>query len=60
MWDLVGNPEDRFSHIEAVIISETVGCADPELCKEICGSESGCSNIAYPTLVINLMPAGKN
>lgn len=39
--------------------SDTVGCADPEVCMSVCGSESGCSNIAYPTLVINLMPAGK-
>ena len=27
-------------------------------CKAICGSEGGCSNIAYPKLVINLMPPG--
>ena len=41
------------------LFPETVGCSDPAVCKEICGSESGCSNIAYPTLVINLMPPGK-
>ncbi|GFV93477.1 hypothetical protein TNCV_1987911 [Trichonephila clavipes] len=27
-------------------------------CKEICGSELGCTNIAYPKLVLELMPAG--
>ena len=25
---------------------------------KICGSQKGCSNIAYPTLVINHMPIG--
>ena len=28
------------------------------MCKSICGSEGGCSNIAYPKLVIELMPHG--
>lgn len=37
---------------------DTVGCADPEECKRICGAEAGCSNIAYPTMVIDLMPPG--
>lgn len=31
---------------------------DPELCKSFCGSENGCSNIAYPKLIIQTMPAG--
>lgn len=44
--------------IARILFPETVGCSDPEICKEVCGSESGCSNIAYPTLVINLMPPG--
>lgn len=39
-------------------IAETVGCVDPEVCKEICGIESGCSNLAYPLLVMNLLPSG--
>lgn len=42
-----------------LFIVDTVGCRDPEVCMAVCGSESGCSNIAYPTLVIDLMPAGK-
>ena len=37
---------------------DQVGCSDPAECKAICGSEAGCSNIAYPKLVIELMPAG--
>jgi len=26
---------------------------------EICGSEVGCTNIAYPELVLKLMPTGQ-
>ena len=25
---------------------------------DVCGSRTGCSNIAYPTMVLNLLPAG--
>lgn len=42
-----------------VLYTDRVGCADPEKCKEICGSESGCTNIAYAELVIKLMPPGR-
>jgi hypothetical protein len=44
--------------ISKLKFSETVGCADPDICMEVCGSPSGCSNVAYPQLVINLMPPG--
>jgi len=37
---------------------DEIACADPNLCEEICGSRAGCTNIAYPTLVIRLMPVG--
>lgn len=42
-----------------IYITETVGCSDPAICMEVCGSPSGCSNVAYPQLVINLMPPGE-
>jgi uncharacterized sodium:solute symporter family permease YidK len=29
-----------------------------EECMKVCGSEGGCSNIAYPKLVVNIMPPG--
>ncbi|TSN76552.1 Sodium/glucose cotransporter 4 [Bagarius yarrelli] len=35
-----------------------VGCVDPEKCFKICGATVGCSNIAYPKLVMELMPVG--
>ncbi|KAL8625982.1 hypothetical protein ACOMHN_012574 [Nucella lapillus] len=44
--------------IARVLFTDTVGCRDPEVCLEVCGSRTGCSNIAYPILVLNLLPAG--
>lgn len=41
------------------IIPDSVGCVDPDECVRVCGAEVGCSNIAYPKLVIELMPSGK-
>ncbi|KAG8145821.1 hypothetical protein E2320_012280, partial [Naja naja] len=35
-----------------------VGCVDPEECTLVCGTEVGCANIAYPKLVVELMPSG--
>ncbi|KAM3875620.1 LOW QUALITY PROTEIN: sodium/glucose cotransporter 2 [Diretmus argenteus] len=37
---------------------DEVGCVVPEVCKEVCGTEVGCSNIAYPRLVVSIMPNG--
>ncbi|TWW58866.1 Sodium/glucose cotransporter 5 [Takifugu flavidus] len=39
-------------------VSDSVGCVDPEECVRVCGAEVGCSNIAFPKLVIELMPSG--
>ncbi|XP_037083666.1 sodium/glucose cotransporter 4-like isoform X2 [Pollicipes pollicipes] len=41
-----------------VLYTDTVACSDPEACRSICGSESGCSNLAYIELVLNLLPPG--
>lgn len=41
-----------------VLYRNEIGCSDPDMCKSICDSEGGCSNIAYPTLVLRLMPVG--
>ena len=43
-----------------VLYTDRVGCADPVMCQKICGSVSGCTNIAYAELVIKLMPPGNN
>lgn len=35
-----------------------VGCVDPEICMAVCQNPTGCSNIAYPRLVLGIMPEG--
>ncbi|XP_014663590.1 PREDICTED: sodium/glucose cotransporter 4-like [Priapulus caudatus] len=42
--------------IARIIFPDDVGCSDPDYCEELCGSRSSCSNIAYPRLVLHLMP----
>lgn len=44
--------------ISRVLFSEEIACVDPEKCMEFCGSRNGCSNIAYPKLIIDMMPPG--
>lgn len=45
--------------ISRVLFPDLVACADPEICRKICGNPSGCSDIAYPKLVIELLPVGE-
>ncbi|XP_048351540.1 sodium/myo-inositol cotransporter 2 isoform X1 [Sphaerodactylus townsendi] len=44
--------------ISRILFPDLVACADPETCKKICKNPSGCSDIAYPKLVIELLPIG--
>uniref|UniRef100_A0A4W5M5B8 Solute carrier family 5 member 2 n=1 Tax=Hucho hucho TaxID=62062 RepID=A0A4W5M5B8_9TELE len=44
--------------ISRMLFSDEVGCVVPEVCKQVCGTEVGCSNIAYPKLVVSVMPNG--
>ncbi|XP_007575915.2 sodium/glucose cotransporter 4-like [Poecilia formosa] len=44
--------------ISRALFPDEVGCVDPALCQRICGASVGCSNIAYPKLVVELMPTG--
>ncbi|KAJ8312444.1 hypothetical protein KUTeg_009817 [Tegillarca granosa] len=44
--------------ISRILFPNEVACADPDRCEEICGSRAGCTNIAYPKLVLEIMPAG--
>ncbi|XP_010222630.1 PREDICTED: sodium/myo-inositol cotransporter 2 [Tinamus guttatus] len=44
--------------ISRILFPDLVACADPEICRQICGNPSGCSDIAYPKLVIELLPVG--
>lgn len=38
---------------------DEIGCVDPSVCESVCGAAVGCTNIAYPKLVVELMPMGK-
>ncbi|XP_054699271.1 sodium/mannose cotransporter SLC5A10 isoform X2 [Grus americana] len=44
--------------ISRVLYPDAVACVDPEECTRVCGTAVGCSNIAYPKLVVELMPSG--
>ncbi|XP_020563379.1 sodium/glucose cotransporter 1-like isoform X2 [Oryzias latipes] len=44
--------------ISRILYPDVVACVDPEECQSYCGSSVGCSNIAYPKLVVDLMPNG--
>ncbi|XP_054646672.1 sodium/glucose cotransporter 4 isoform X2 [Dunckerocampus dactyliophorus] len=44
--------------ISRALFPDEVACVDPEVCQRVCGASVGCSNIAYPKLVVELMPVG--
>jgi SSS family transporter len=43
--------------IARVLYTDRIACADPAVCQKVCRQDS-CTNIAFPTLVLELMPAG--
>uniref|UniRef100_A0A0B7AH26 Sodium/glucose cotransporter 4 n=1 Tax=Arion vulgaris TaxID=1028688 RepID=A0A0B7AH26_9EUPU len=44
--------------ISRIFFPDEIACSDPVSCKDICGNKAGCSNIAYPLLVLRKMPQG--
>ncbi|KAM8976528.1 sodium/myo-inositol cotransporter [Pelodytes ibericus] len=44
--------------ISRILFVDDIACINPEHCMEVCGSRAGCSNIAYPRLVMNVLPVG--
>ncbi|XP_011674028.2 sodium/glucose cotransporter 4 [Strongylocentrotus purpuratus] len=44
--------------ISRTLWPDEIACVDPEVCEAACGNPAGCSNIAYPRLVVELMPTG--
>ncbi|XP_032425938.1 sodium/glucose cotransporter 1-like [Xiphophorus hellerii] len=44
--------------ISRILYPDVVACVDPEECQKYCGSSVACTNIAYPKLVMDLMPNG--
>ncbi|XP_066542418.1 sodium/myo-inositol cotransporter [Hoplias malabaricus] len=44
--------------ISRIMFPDELACISPEHCMAVCGSQAGCSNIAYPRLVMSIMPVG--
>ncbi|XP_030200052.1 sodium/myo-inositol cotransporter [Gadus morhua] len=44
--------------ISRILFTDEIACIGPEHCLAVCGSKAGCSNIAYPRLVMAVMPVG--
>ena len=44
--------------IARILFTNEIACVDEENCKKYCDSQISCSNIAYPTLVLRILPAG--
>ncbi|XP_047456919.1 sodium/myo-inositol cotransporter [Mugil cephalus] len=44
--------------ISRIMFADDIACIGPEHCMAVCGSHAGCSNIAYPRLVMAVMPVG--
>lgn len=44
--------------VSRILYTDEIACAVPELCSKICDTPVGCTNVAYPKLVVNLMPNG--
>nr|XP_022335312.1 sodium/glucose cotransporter 4-like [Crassostrea virginica] len=44
--------------ISRVLYPDEVACTDPSVCESVCDNPVGCSNIAYPKLVLELLPYG--
>uniref|UniRef100_A0A8C6ZJA6 Sodium/glucose cotransporter 1 n=1 Tax=Nothoprocta perdicaria TaxID=30464 RepID=A0A8C6ZJA6_NOTPE len=44
--------------ISRILYTDVVACVVPDICKQHCGTPVGCTNIAYPKMVVELMPNG--
>ncbi|XP_016111472.1 sodium/myo-inositol cotransporter-like [Sinocyclocheilus grahami] len=44
--------------ISRILFPDELACIGPEHCMAVCGSQAGCSNVAYPRLVMSVMPVG--
>nr|KAG5706622.1 hypothetical protein BaRGS_005692 [Batillaria attramentaria] len=44
--------------VARVLYPDEIACVDPEICQCICENPSGCSNIAYPLLVLRILSPG--
>ncbi|XP_071088463.1 sodium/glucose cotransporter 4-like [Haliotis cracherodii] len=44
--------------ISRILYPDEIACSSPERCYEVCQNKAGCTNIAYPILVLRLLPEG--
>lgn len=44
--------------ISRTLYPNTVACNQPSICESICHSKRSCTNIAYPTLILKILPDG--
>ena len=44
--------------IARILFTDEVACVNEENCQKYCDSGISCSNIAYPTLVLRILPPG--
>uniref|UniRef100_A0A4W3H6C8 Sodium/myo-inositol cotransporter 2 n=1 Tax=Callorhinchus milii TaxID=7868 RepID=A0A4W3H6C8_CALMI len=44
--------------VSRVLFPDEVACANPDECQRLCGNSVGCTDIAYPKLVMELLPGG--
>ncbi|KAM5238301.1 solute carrier family 5 member 4-like [Ctenodactylus gundi] len=44
--------------ISRIMFTDMVACVIPSECVKYCGVDVGCTNYAYPTLVLEVLPAG--
>uniref|UniRef100_A0A8C6AUJ3 Sodium/glucose cotransporter 1 n=1 Tax=Monodon monoceros TaxID=40151 RepID=A0A8C6AUJ3_MONMO len=44
--------------ISRVLYTDKVACVVPSECEKYCGARTGCSPLAYPVLVVELLPSG--
>ncbi len=44
--------------ISRTLYPNTVACNQPSTCQSICHSKRSCTNIAYPTLILKILPNG--
>ncbi|NXK46745.1 SC5A1 protein, partial [Chauna torquata] len=44
--------------ISRILYTDVVACVVPEICQKACGTAVGCTNVAYPKMVVELMPNG--
>ncbi|XP_078527549.1 sodium/glucose cotransporter 4-like [Lissotriton helveticus] len=44
--------------ISRALYPNEIACVVPEICERVCGTKVGCSNIAYPKLIMELLPEG--